>query len=213
MKANLMFSVKRSLLLEPFWPLVLRWELKRWRAAGAKAVPLPHLVKQQTVREYASRFPVTVFIETGTYLGFMTAAVSHQFSVIYSIELDPLLWARARRKFKRYRHINIIQGDSACVLPNILNGISEPCLFWLDAHYSGGLTTRSELQTPIIVELNQILSHARRNRLKHILLIDDARGFDGRNDYPTLEAVHKLFAEANLNYVFDVKDDIIRAHP
>jgi hypothetical protein len=46
----------------------------------------------------------------------------------------------------------------------------------------------------------------------HVLLIDDARWFDGRAQYPTLE---ELRAKTALEYpgrITEVKDDIIRIY-
>ena len=56
-----------------------------------------------------------------------------------------------------YQHVYILQGDSTHVLSAILGKISQPCLFWLDAHCSGGQTARGELETPIMWELSCIL--------------------------------------------------------
>ena len=53
-------------------------------------------------------------------------------------------------------HVTIFQGDSATVLPKLLATIQEPCLFWLDGHYSGGITALGKSITPILDELQTI---------------------------------------------------------
>jgi hypothetical protein len=85
-------------------------------------------------------------------------------------------------------------------------------LFWLDAHYypnSGGTTAKGELETPIIKELHCILNHPVEG---HVILIDDAREFPGRNNYPTIAQLQDLIVKRHPNRAFEVKDDIIRIH-
>src|SRR3990167_3220711 len=65
-------------------------------------------------------------------------------------------------------------------------------LFWLDAHYSGTGTARGRKDTPIARELKAILTHRVRN---HIIIIDDARLFNGQNSYPKLTWLRKLIKE------------------
>lgn len=165
--------------------------------------------KQSIVREYAIGFSLSTLIETGTFYGDMVNAMCHHFEHIWSIELDQRLFQKARRRFRWQRHVSILQGDSGKVLPDILTSVKEPSLFWLDGHYSGGKTARSELETPIRKELIPILEHPVEG---HVILIDDARSFDGSHDYPTIEALEKLIKGIRPSWVVDVRDDIIRAH-
>jgi hypothetical protein len=159
---------------------------------------------------YAARFSISTMVETGTYLGFMVSAVKRFFWQIYSIELDEDLYRRAKSKFVRFRHVHFLQGDSAQVLTGVLDRIHEPCLFWLDAHYSGGITAKGDLETPVVQELRQILSHSLV--AQHVILIDDARNFVGANDYPTLQQVKNLVRTMCPYLVMTVNDDIIRIH-
>jgi hypothetical protein len=188
-----------------------RFEKKftEWKKKGS-ILPMPHFGKQQVVAEYAEKFAPPVFIETGTYTGHMVYAMINKFEEIYSIELDNALAQKAKKKFAGYRHVHIIQGESDQILPEILKNIQKPCLFWLDAHWSGGPTARGELETPIIQELKCILNHP--GKKNHILLIDDARCFTGQNDYPTLRTLEQLILDTNPDWVFKVKDDIISVH-
>jgi hypothetical protein len=181
---------------------------RAWRASGSPLPPPPE-VKQRTIREYARRFALTDLVETGTYAGRTVEACSGMFRRITSIELDPALFAAARARFARHRHIRILQGDSAEVLPRVLAEIAAPTLFWLDGHYSGGITARATLETPIRAELDSILSHAVDG---HVVLIDDARCFDGRNDYPTIDELADVVRRADPAYRFEVRDDVVRIH-
>lgn len=183
-------------------------EYIEWVELG-KPFPPPHLIKQMTVKEYAKKYRLNIFIETGTYLGDMVYAVRSVFGKIYSIELGEELYKRAKRRFSKYNHISILHGDSAEVLPEILDNIKEPCLFWLDGHYSAGITAKGELATPILQELDHILSHPVKD---HVILIDDARDFIGKNDYPTIQELRTLVLSQKLGYGFEVRNDIIRIH-
>ena len=183
-------------------------EYIEWLELG-KPVPPPHLVKQMTVKEYANTYRVNIFIESGTYRGDMVYAVRSVFDKIYSVELDVKLYKRAKRKFLKYDHISILHGDSAKVLPYILNSIEEPCLFWLDGHYSGGISAKGELETPILQELNHIFNHPVKD---HVILIDDARHFIGKNGYPTTQELRSLVLSQKRDYWFEVKNDIIRIY-
>ena len=185
-----------------------RKDYRKWQDAG-RPIPVPHIVKQMAVKKYASKYGILTFIETGTYLGEMILSVKDIFTKIISIELSPELSEKAVKKFSKYKHISILQGDSSKVLPQILNDIEEPSLFWFDAHYSEGITARGEKETPIKEEIKYILRHPNE---EHVIMIDDARLFNGKNDYPTVDEVKEQILRKYQNYIVEVKDDIIRAH-
>jgi hypothetical protein len=179
-----------------------------WKLKG-RPVPAPHAVKQKINKYYAAKFSPRVFIETGTYMGEMIDAVLDIFPKIFSIELEPQLAQRAKNRYSEYSHVKIIHGDSGKKLKEVLAEIKEPCLFWLDAHYSGGVTAQAALETPITKEIKIILDHPCPD---HVILIDDAREFRGGNNYPLLDEVKKLIASKRRDWVVEVGDDIIRIH-
>lgn len=187
----------------------LRRKFELWQASG-DAAPMPDWGKQQVVIGFLKRFSLEVFVETGTYKGRMTYALMPHAKQLYSIELEPTHFENARRRFAMYPHVHLFQGQSGEVLPKILAEITEPCLFWLDAHYSGGSTAKGDLDTPIMQELDTILSHPKA--AQHVLLIDDARCFDGTNDYPTIEGLETYMRQHWPDCIFEVKDDIIRTY-
>lgn len=176
---------------------------------NGKPFPPPKVFKQITVKKYAKLFSIQTLIETGTFKGEMIDATKKNFSKIYSIELDKILYKNAIKKFSKFSHISIIHGDSSKTLPNILNNITCPCLFWLDGHYSGGITAKGNLETPIIKELNHILNHYIKD---HVILIDDSRMFIGRNNWPTIKEIKDLILIKRPDMIFEVKDDIIRIY-
>jgi hypothetical protein len=166
-------------------------------------------VKHQIIREYARRYRPAAFIETGTYLGGTVDAVKDLFGEVYTIELDEKLHARAVQKFRRSRRVTVLRGDSSEVLPELLMRIQRPCLFWLDGHFSGGITARGKHETPIRVEMETILNHPVKG---HVILIDDAREFGKNPEYPTLSELRSLVRAHDERLVFEVWNDVIRIH-
>ncbi len=181
-------------------------QLAEWKQNGCPA-PSPHIVKQITIQEYREKYQYKLLVETGTYLGDMVEAQKNTFSKIISIELGIDLFNKATRRFRKYKHITILHGDSGDVLPKILPEINEPAIFWLDGHYSSGITAKGNKNCPIFEELDAILSD---DELNHVLLIDDARLFIGKGDYPTIEELEKYILDKNDQYKLEVKHDIIR---
>lgn len=200
--------IRRTFLYDIIRYIRQRRELRDWEKMG-KPVPPPPEVKQKTVRDYAAKFSIHTLVESGTCLGDMVYATKDTFDKIFSIELDKALYETAKKRFSKFKHISIIQGDSGEVLPNILTNITQPCLFWLDGHYSGGITAKGRVETPILQELNHILNHP---VAEHVILIDDARCFVGRSDYPTIEKLQDYIFKRCPDRVFEVKEDIIRIY-
>lgn len=203
---NIIDSFKFTPLYEIFLPLLQKKQLRDWFKRGKKP-PTPQPIKQLIVKQYASKYSIKNFIETGTYLGSMVDASRDIFDKIYTIELDKILYKRAKKKFAKLKHISVFLGDSSLVLPTILKKIENPVLFWLDAHYSGGITTKGNLITPITEEVNSILRHKVKN---HIILIDDASLFIGKNNYPTIKKLKGDIIKKYPQAIFKVENNIIQ---
>jgi len=107
-----------------------RIEVILWKMRG-KPVPPPRFVKQSVVRKYAKKFRIKVLVETGTYHGAMVEAMRNQFRVIHSIEIYKPLYEENVKKFSKYKHIFLHLGDSAYVLPKIMNDIKNLSFFGL----------------------------------------------------------------------------------
>lgn len=180
----------------------------RWIAAGCPAPP-PASIKIAIVEGLVRASGCRRFVETGTYLGNTIEVIARLGLTCHTIEIDPTIHARARKVLGRHRNIDFILGDSAAALPVLLARIDEPTCFWLDGHYSGGVTGTAREETPISAELDAILAHPVRS---HTILIDDARLFDGTHDYPHLA---ELLAglERHPTYRAEVSTDIIRVLP
>jgi len=182
--------------------------LAEWHFAG-HPVPPPHAHKVQVVKSYGRRFKTLTLVETGTYRAQMLLAIHNVFRVIHSVELSQELYTAALIVTAAYPNVKLWQGDSAAILQGILASLRGPCLFWLDAHYSGGETARGSVDTPIMHELKQILDY---QTIVPVVLIDDARAFGTMADYPTLAGLRQLVDAVRPGWSLTVVDDIIRIH-
>ena len=182
--------------------------MRKWVKNGTPSPPHPNF-KRKTVKAYAKKFKIHTLIETGTYRGDMVIDNQKNFKKIYSIELDKKLYEKAVERCKPYSHISLYHGDSTDILPKILLNIKKPCLFWLDAHYSGKGTAKGELDTPILKEMELILNEP---NLNSVILIDDAREFVGINGYPTIKQLKEIVLTKRKDWLFIVKYDMIHIH-
>jgi hypothetical protein len=186
-----------------------RREIIEWKAKG-KPVPPPAVIKQLTLKSYAKRFGLKVLIETGTYYGDMVEAMKKSFDHVFSIELSDELYKKATERFKGVECIELIHGDSSIELGNILKRISQPALFWLDGHYSDGVTARGDKDTPICEELAHILSAEDKG---HVIIIDDARFFGTDPAYPSIEELTAFIRSKRPDTNFAIQHDSIRVTP
>ncbi len=190
----------------------------RWRKFFEKEIPaVPYPVKRNLILERSAAGNYNTFIETGTFVGDTVEFFKPHFKKLISIELQPDLAAKARERFLQDSHVEILEGDSAILLKEIVQQLDSPAVFWLDGHYSSEffvgdqyiVTAKGNKNTPIEKELEIILA----SNLKHLLLIDDAREFTGRYDYPTLEAVRQIVKQVKPLYKVIVDSDIIQIIP
>lgn len=204
---------KYTYLFPPFqrW-LNKRQQISDWRLWMKKtpSLPLPHLMKQNILKDYALEYGLSILVETGTYKGEMIDALYDYFKEIYSIELSEMYLKKAQTYFRWRKKVKLIQGDSGYVIGKLINEIRQPALFWLDGHYSAGDTAKGEKNTPVLKELKCILS---AEDLRHVILIDDARAFGKAEDYPSLDELRNFTLSLRRNVEIINKDDIIRILP
>ncbi len=178
----------------------------QWRIRG-RPLPPPHVVKQLAILRYQRSRQFATFVETGTFTGEMVEAMRPHFRRLISIEMSPQIYEAAVHRFAGDPHIQLFLGDSAVVLPQVLQRIREPALFWLDGHFMGGSTARSHEDSPVRHELRALLAHPVRG---HLILIDDARLFDGTAGYPTIPELRAWIQRQRPGSDVRVEDDIIR---
>ena len=172
---------------------------------GRQLIP-NNLQKRRIIADHAERYNLDTFVETGTWLGDTTYYMRKHCGTICTIELSPDLASMASRRFSKRPNIRVLSGDSSKLLPEVLKSVNHPCLFWLDAHYSGGTTAKGDVETPILQELAVILADP---TARHVVLIDDARLFVGKNDYPTIEELRAWVHRLRPGTSVSVSEDII----
>ncbi|MEM9237813.1 MAG: hypothetical protein AAGB14_13640 [Verrucomicrobiota bacterium] len=191
------------------------WKDKRavakWEAEGRPAPP-PHAIKQRNIREYRERFGLEVLVETGTFKGDMVEAMRWDFRKVHSIELADHYFEAAVARFEGDPNIEILHGDSGRVMSELVPRLDGPALFWLDGHYSAGNTARGDKDTPVMEELGHIFA---REDLKCVILVDDARCFEGKSEqvYPSMDEVRAFVAQHRPDWKVEVDTDCIRISP
>lgn len=143
------------------------------------------------------------FIETGLLDGENIASLYTKghlkdIDIAYSIELDSSFIDKAYENFPFLKDskIKLINGDSGLVLNTITkNHEDKRILFWLDAHYSGGNTSKSDEygECPIIAEMESI----KNLKKKPTIIIDDLGCFQYGtpfyyNNWPRIEEIIKI---------------------
>jgi len=170
--------------------ILLLWQNFYVWSKRAYAAPSPHFIKQIVLLRNA--IPSSTWVETGTYLGQTTTLLSKHGSFVYSIEPEPTLYSNAVECFRFYANVEILKGLSEEVFPQLLPKLSGNVNFWLDGHYSAGITHRGPHDTPILFELEHIAKNIGRFG-KVCVMIDDIRCFnphlDEYSSYPPLNAL------------------------
>lgn len=126
----------------------------------------------QILNKLKDTYPV--FVETGTYLGDTIFAMETKFDELHTIEIKEDLYANAKNRYKGDK-ISFYLGDSSKEMTKIVTSLNKNCIFWLDGHYSAGITGRGEKDCPLCEELQSIMDNFTE---KAVIIIDDCRDFD-----------------------------------
>ena len=184
-------------------------EIISWLRCGSQGLAPPP-VKRMVLSSYITAYGLKHFVETGTHLGDTLAYICHDATIEgISVELDDGYSKAAKDRFAAYQNVTVLHGDSGALMPSIIERLKYPALFWLDGHYSGADTAKGELETAASAELQAILQSPISG---HVILIDDARCFDGSHDYPHLDELLTIVRASN-RYHAEVSTDIIRITP
>lgn len=111
------------------------------------------------------------FVEGGTYTGQSAKFAASAFQRVYTIEKSPDMHAVASRNLAGLQRVHLLQGDTREHL-RVLAGDGR-ILYWLDAHWSGGLTYGLGDECPLLEELRIIFAAGK----ECAILVDDARLF------------------------------------
>jgi hypothetical protein len=166
--------------------------------------------KHSLVTRWGQQRKIGNFIETGTFNGDMVEAQREIFRKIITIELGNKLFEAAKQRFAAYDHIQVLHGDSGTMLTEAIRLVDGPTVYWLDAHYSKGITAHGETETPILNELSIIANQGHNG---DVILIDDARLFGLKLAYPSLSKVQKFVSQHWSAYSFKVESDMVCITP
>ncbi len=180
----------------------------RWRKEGW-FVPVPHFVRRAGLLTQARSINAEIFVETGTYKGGTTWCLLKEFRRIDTMEVVPELAALARERFTNCPKVTVIEGDSANLLPEVCKSLDAPTLFYLDGHYSGGVTGKGTEECPVINELQAIFTNI---RVPFAIVIDDAREFGTDPAYPTIDTVAEYVRQHRPSLRTRVENDAIVIH-
>jgi hypothetical protein len=173
------------------------------------ALRQPHFVhKSLLAAKIGLDAGATSFVETGTYVGMSLYKISGLFEELWSVEADPFLHSAAEALFK-YRNVENIHlscGDSRVFLEELPDRAFESGIFFLDAHYSTGITSRRFGSCPVIDELETIFRRASRA----VVVVDDLRTMRGRGGYPDIPT---LLNSIPANFKVEIMLDQLVARP
>ena len=152
------------------------------------------------------------FIETGTFRGATAEWASRHFDQVHSIERAEALYNETGKRLGQVSNLELHLGDTREVLPDLVATLQAPAILWLDAHWSGGITSGEGDECPLLDEL----AIADQASAEVAVLVDDARYFlsappapHSLDDWPDLAEVVTVLAKGRERYVAVTEDVIV----
>jgi len=102
---------------------------------------------EEQVRGVCRDYSIKNIVETGTWIGGTTQALSTMAEHVYTIEINKEFYDTAKTNLNRYSNITQYLGSSVNILPYIFPLLNYPTFFYLDAHWGG---------TPLLTEIDLI---------------------------------------------------------
>lgn len=173
--------------------------------------------------DFFKKYINNYFIETGSYRGDgIQNAINSGFKNIISVELFEENYKHCVNRFKNQKFVKLYHGSSSDLLYEMMKDIKDNATIWLDAHYSGKNTAKTEEKyfSPILMEIRELAKHPNN---KHTILIDDRRDFGTVNfDYVKEDKIVEEIKKINKDYKISYdtgnfsnplfKNDILVAH-
>ena len=169
--------------------------------------PAPNFVKWEVLNRWGS---CGTWVETGTYLGETTEYLSRSCDLIISVEPSQELASRAKLLFENSNNVKIVNGTSEEFIGKILDGLSKESNrdinFWLDGHFSAGMTYLGNKPCPIVDELLSV-GERMKEFSKVSIFVDDVRAFSvgkARDvNYPNLDFLVNWANQHNLGWTIE----------
>jgi len=161
-------------------------QTKAWRKRNYLGAS-PQFIKQSILLR--DGIPNAQWVETGTGRGVTTKFLAETFPYVHTIEPSKYLYNQAICNLK-LKNINFLNDTSENILSDLLSKLDGDINFWLDGHYSAGMTFKGKKNCPVEEELMAIDKNI-SNFKKMTIFIDDVRCFLSKleeyNDYPSID--------------------------
>lgn len=125
-----------------------------------------------------------VLIESGTYLGGTVSFFLPHAEMIYSVEIDEVLFKSAKKRFKNDHNVHLILGDAVNEVPALVARAESAPLLWLDGHFSSGDTGLGAEHEPCVRIINNLSTIDVPNGTT--IVIDDLNYFGTNPSFPGL---------------------------
>ena len=197
--------IKKFLPIQFFKFIKVYRILNKWSKSNF-SVNAPQFIKEIVLKKYG--VVNAPWVETGTYMGKTTNFLKEIYPHVHSIEPEIKLYNAALKRFNG-KNVTLYNDVSENVFPKLLKSLSGDVNFWLDGHYSGGITFKGKKNCPVEDELNSIEVNL-INFSKITILIDDVRCFLSENseysDYPSID--YLVDWARRLNMRWRIENDI-----
>jgi hypothetical protein len=176
----------------------------------------------QFIQQLVEEFKPDIFFETGTYDGGTTTVAASFFKQVYTVELSEELYKTAAHSLTLLPNVSMYCDSSPAMIKKVVPTFDGRILFWLDAHFSGGNTVRSNDDTSdpdAYTAIRKELAAIKECNIQNCtILLDDIRGFGSVIDgieylgcwaYPSIQEVCRLGREINPNFSFALLGDML----
>ena len=161
-------------------------------------------------------YQINTFVESGTYLGGTASWAASVFDRVITMEASQELYEKTKTRYASLTNVEFLCGDSRSVLPQVIQSLNFPALFWLDSHWSGEGTHGRNDECPVLEEIRLI----NNSRHANFLFIDDARLFMSPppephdwTQWPSIEEVIYALQADGRRYHLVIMDDVLIAVP
>lgn len=176
-------------------------ELAKWSNKYLFSFPIPPSVKESTLLRHGIKD--SIWIETGTFMGRTTAFLASKFPLVHTIEPSNYCLKIARINLNNFKNIIFHEGTSEECLQVILNDINKDVCFWLDGHFSGGISFEAETFTPIKNELATIERNLKNFKSVVICIDDISSSLIDKEHYPPLEFYVEWASRNNFSWIIE----------
>lgn len=165
-------------------------------------------IHKEAALSVQKKYGIKTIVETGTWHGDSTLWAAEYFDLVYTVELDPDFYTDCLDRFEHIDNIMAFCGDTRDRLPLIINKLTEPTLFFLDAHWTGEAGTHDEIAMCPAVDEIEIIN--KLCKVEHVIIVDDVRMMKGR--WCDKKEIERVLRNGGTRAV-QIFDDIFLAEP